>query len=190
MTAHAQTRTPVETWFWIFILADMSIFALFFGAYLWEFGIHREAFILDAEALSMPLGLINTLVLLTSSYVVVTAVHAHRRDDLTETRRRLAWALTGAAAFAVIKLTEYAFEIANGHSLTSSTFFMYYFVLTGLHLMHVAIGASLLAVWFRSLHKNAAACSREWAESAAGYWHMVDLLWLLIFSFLYIGSHG
>jgi nitric oxide reductase NorE protein len=67
---------------------------------------------------------------------------------------------------------------------------MYYFALTGLHLMHVTIGAILVGTWLRSLRPGGRPASSLWAESSAGYWHMVDLLWLIIFSFLYIGSHS
>lgn len=179
---------PAEPWMWIFILGDMSIFALFFGAYLWALSENRQAFISDASDLVLSLGFANTLVLLSSSYAVARAVQAHRVGNSGSTRQWLGWALVAAAAFAAIKLIEYGMELVEGNGLTSSPFFMYYFVLTGLHLMHVAIGSLLLIVWRRSLRDRSSLHSSRWTESVAGYWHMVDLLWLLIFSFVYIGS--
>lgn len=168
----------------------MSVFALFFGAYLWTFGNDSDSFRRDAASLILPLGVTNTVVLLASSYLVVRAVRYHRAALHVMSRRCLNWALAGAAVFVFIKSGEYAIEVANGHGLTSSPYFMYYFVLTGLHLMHVAIGSVLLGVWQRSLHPGRLPASRRWAESSAGYWHMVDLLWIVIFSFLYVGTHA
>lgn len=181
-------REPAEPWLWIFLLGDMSIFALFFGAYLWAFSGNRAAFAADAASLVLPLGLLNTLILLTSSYFIAGAVRAHRNGDLGGSHRLLSWTLGSAAAFALVKLVEYALESMDGHGLISSPFFMYYFVLTGLHLMHVAIGSILLVAWRRSLRARSGLCSCATAEGIAGYWHMVDLLWIVIFSFLYIGS--
>lgn len=182
---------PSERWMWFFILGDMSIFALFFGAYLWTLGGNREAFMGEAANLVLALGLINTLILLSSSYSVARAVHAYRNGDFALTRKMLGWSLAAAAAFVGIKVIEYGMEIADGHGLTTSAFFMYYFVLTGLHLMHVFIGSIFLINWRLSLRNISADSDRpshNWVESVGGYWHMVDLLWLLIFSFVYIGS--
>lgn len=190
VTALRKKPMPAEPWLWIFILGDMSIFALFFGAYLWALSENRQAFISDASDLVLSLGFANTLVLLSSSYAVARAVQAHRAGNFGSVRRMLAWALTAAGVFAAIKLIEYGMEVIDGNGLTSSPFFMYYFVLTGLHLMHVAIGSILLVTWRRSLRDGSSHHSSRWAESVAGYWHMVDLLWLLIFSFVYIGSRS
>lgn len=181
-------RLPAEPSLWFFILADMSVFALFFLTYLWDLGNDRASFASEAASLSTALGLSNTLMLLTSSFLVVRATDAHRRQDSGLTDRLLSGALAMAAAFAGTKFTEYGMAWKGGHSLTSSSFYMYYFALTGLHLLHVAIGNALLSTWRRSLRSTAGPCSTGWAESSAGYWHMVDLLWLLIFSFLYVGG--
>ncbi|QZT59572.1 cytochrome c oxidase subunit 3 [Mycolicibacterium austroafricanum] len=182
-----QRALPGEAPFWGFIFADMTVFALFFVAYLWQFGSNRAEFHADATHLVMWLGLANALILLTSSYLVVRAVQDHRSGR--DAHRAVGWALAAAGAFAVIKSIEYALEIGAGHTMTSSTFFMYYFVLTGLHLMHVGIGSALLTAWWQRA-RNGRAVGVRFVECAAGYWHMVDLLWILIFSFVYIGSHA
>nr|AEO27335.1 cytochrome c oxidase subunit III [Pseudomonas sp. 19-rlim] len=188
VTSHGRKPMPAEPGMWFFILGDMSIFAMFFGAYLWALGENRQAFINEASSLVVALGFANTLVLLSSSYAVARAVQMHRAGNWAATRQWLSWALAAATAFAVIKVFEYGMELVDGKGLTSSPFFMYYFVLTGLHLLHVAFGSLLLVVWRRSLNDRSAAHSANRVESVAGYWHMVDLLWLLIFSFVYIGS--
>lgn len=184
-------KMPSEPWMWFFILGDMSIFAIFFGAYLWKLGANRDVFIGEAASLVLSLGLFNTLVLLTSSYTVARAVHAYRQGDDALTRTMLGWSLLAAAIFIGTKVVEYSMELADGHGLTTSAFFMYYFVLTGLHLLHVFIGSIFLFNWRLSLSGKTLECdlhSHSRAEGIAGYWHMVDLLWLLIFAFIYIGS--
>lgn len=179
---------PAEPWLWGFLLADMSVFAMFFIAYLWDFGSDRSGFVAEASHLVVALGLVNALVLLTSSFLVVRAVQSHRGGG--DPRCFLTGALLLGALFAVVKIVEYSLEIGDGHTLTSSTFFTYYYALTGLHLMHVAIGSVLLIVWRRSTRPGARPASAAFAEGAGAYWHMVDLLWILIFSFVYIGSHA
>ncbi|WP_344203582.1 cytochrome c oxidase subunit 3 [Aeromicrobium alkaliterrae] len=166
----------------------MSVFAAFFIAYLWDFGSDRAGFVAEASHLVVALGLANALVLLTSSFLVVRAVQTHRSGG--DPRAALAGALVLSACFAVVKVVEYTLEIGDGHTLTSSTFFTYYYALTGLHLMHVAIGTLLLVTWRRSVRPGGRRVSTRFVEGAAGYWHMVDLLWILIFSFVYIGSHA
>jgi nitric oxide reductase NorE protein len=184
----AAPHEPVDRAFWLFLLADMTVFAGFFGAYLWAAGGRRAEFVADADALVLPLGLLNALVLVTSSWVVVRALAAHRDARHGAARRWLARALLGAGVFVAVKAVEYTLAATAGHGLTSSPFFSSYFVLTGLHLLHVAVGATLLVAWRRSL--SGTPVSARFAEGAAGYWHMVDLLWLVLFALLYVGSHG
>jgi nitric oxide reductase NorE protein len=189
-TSTKRRRIPAEPGLWGFLLADMTVFAGFFGFYLWSLGDARTEFAADAAHLVVPLGLLNTLVLLTSSWAVVRALRAHQAGDFVAARSWLRATLASSGAFVAIKLSEYAIEIAGGHTMISSDFFMYYFVFTAMHLMHVTVGTVLVSRWHRSLRPGGRPSSLLWAQSAAGYWHMVDLLWLVIFSFLYIGSHA
>ncbi|MFZ2174888.1 MAG: cytochrome c oxidase subunit 3 [Rhodococcus sp. (in: high G+C Gram-positive bacteria)] len=181
-------RIPGEAELWIFILGDLTVFAGFFIAYLWALRENTATFVHDSAELLIPLGLINTVVLLTSSYLVLMAVHHQRGGCVDAARRLLDVTLAGAGVFIACKTIEYALEVASGHGLASSEFFMYYFVLTGLHLLHVAIGSVLLLVWRRSTVAGRQAVSTRFAEGAAVYWHMVDLLWVIIFTLLYLGS--
>ena len=181
-------QITAERPFWGFVFAEMTGFAVIFGAYLWQFGSDRAGFAAQARHLVVWLGLLNTLVLLTGSYCVVRVVHAHRSGD-PAARGWIRATLFTAAIFLVVKVIEYGIEIDGGHTLTSSTFFSYYFALTGLHLLHVAIGAVLLGMWLRVDASARSSGSQKFTEIVGGYWHMVDLLWILIFAFLYIGSH-
>lgn len=174
---------------WLFIIGDMTVFAGFFLAYLWSFHRNREQFVTDSAELVLPLGLLNTLILLASSYFVIEAINRQRRGLFKSARSYLAATLACAGAFAVSKALEYGLELHSGHGLTSGEFFMYYFVLTGLHLMHVGIGSLLLIGWRRSIASSRAPrADQQYPQAVAVYWHMVDLLWVIIFALLYLGS--
>lgn len=92
----------------------------------------------------------------------------------------------GAAVFTVLKASEYATEISHGIHLDSDVFFQYYFLITGAHLLHVITGGIIFAVhWFRWRTPRTVTDPR-WFETAALYWHLVDLLWIIIFPLLYL----
>ena len=87
--------------------------------------------------------------------------------------------------FILIKAYEWSTEVAQGHTMSSNDFFMFYFMLTGVHLFHVALGLLILGVVVREL-RNPRRRRMSMVESGATYWHMVDLLWIVIFALLYV----
>ena len=178
---------PGEVGLWVFVLADMSLFALFFLVFMWEGRKAPELYAAGTSALVKPLGFTNTLVLLLSSWLVVLAVHAHRRELHGLAARELAGALACAIVFGIVKAFEYAHEVRSGYAPSTDIFFTFYFVLTGIHLAHVVIGSGLLVGWMaKARARRPWAPSRRYVEGAAVYWHMVDLLWVLIFTLLYL----
>jgi nitric oxide reductase NorE protein len=178
---------PAEPGLWVFLFGDMTIFGAFFVVFLWERRQDPSEFAQSAAQLYQPLGVVNTVVLLASSYLVVLAHGAHRRNQRERARALVNGALCCAFAFASLKAVEYSLELVAGHTPASNTFFTFYYVLTGVHLLHVILGALLLILWRRRTNR-----ATEWSthrglvEAAAVYWHMVDLLWVVIFSLLYL----
>jgi nitric oxide reductase NorE protein len=158
-------------------------------AFLWDRRSQPEAFKESAHQLIQPIGAVNTLVLLLSSYLVVRALAAHRAGRHTAAGQLVSGAIGCAAAFAGLKAVEYFSEISAGHTPASGKFFTFYFILTGLHLLHVVVGTALLLTWHGKLKRG-----RPWAsvqrltEGIASYWHMVDLLWVAIFALVYLVS--
>ncbi|MGW5514342.1 cytochrome c oxidase subunit 3 [Nocardia africana] len=189
--AHRQPEpgdTPGELGLWVFILGDMTLFGLFFAVFLWENRLDRAGFAESAAHLHRSIGAVNTLVLLLSSYLVVVALHAYRQGSMSRVRGVLLGVIGCAVVFAALKAVEYSAALSSGHVVTSSMFWTFYFVLTGIHLLHVLIGAVLVALWRRKTQGDTSTVSgRRFPEIAAVYWHMVDLLWVVIFTLLYVG---
>jgi len=185
----ARDDVPGEPGIWIFILGDMTVFGAFFTVFMVEFRKDRELFAESSTLLHPAIGMTNTLVLLISSYLVVLAIHWHRQGQLDRSGRALNRALGCALLFAALKTLEYTVEVQAGHTPASNIFFMLYFVFTGVHLTHVTIGATLLTVWRRKVRRRTLwDDSRVFAEGAASFWHMVDLLWIVLFALFYLVS--
>jgi len=185
----ARDDVPGEPGIWIFILGDMTVFGAFFTVFMVEFRKDRDLFAESSALLHPAIGMANTLVLLISSYLVVLAIHWHRQGQLDRSSRALSCALGCALIFAALKTLEYTLEIQAGHTPASNIFFMLYFAFTGVHLMHVTIGATLLVVWRTKVRRSTSwDDSRVFAESTASFWHMVDLLWIVLFALFYLVS--
>jgi nitric oxide reductase NorE protein len=187
--ATARTRhVPGEPGIWILLFGDMVVFTVLFAVYLNRRGHDETLFAQSQAALNRALGAVNTLVLLCSSMLIVLAALAFR----SEQRRHLAPRLTIAGAvvgsgFVIVKLFEYHEKIAAGLTPSTNEFFMYYFVLTGLHLAHVIIGLIVLTVLARLARKPEPTRTHiAFFEGGACFWHMVDLLWLIIFPLLFL----
>lgn len=179
-------RAPGEEGLWVFILGDMAIFALFFGTILVTRGENPAVFASGQHELHPWLGVVNTGLLLTGSLFVI---HGLRRlgDGSAAAGRLFALTIGCALGFAVVKAIEYALLIDGGMTPSTSDFFMYYFVFTGIHLAHLVIGAVVVLVLLRAARRpEVTPGQRKFAECGAIYWHMVDLLWLVLFPLLYL----
>lgn len=180
-------RIPGEEGLWVFILGDMVIFALFYGAILVLRGQHPDMFNASQHALHPELGLLNTGFLLTGSLLVVLATRAIRAGR-AQASLLYAGAIASGLGFAVVKAVEYTGLIADGHTAQSNDFFMYYFVFTGIHLGHLVIGILLLTVLFARARKAGELTKGQnvFVDCGGCYWHMVDMLWLALFPLLYL----
>jgi nitric oxide reductase NorE protein len=186
-SARAARHLPGEEGVWIFIFGDMMVFSLFFGVFMYYRSLDIAAFTLSQATLNQNYGAINTVLLLTSSWFVVLGLHAVKKNMGQLASRLFTAALLCGLGFAAIKFVEYGEKISAGYTLTSSDFFMYYYILTGIHFLHLIIGMGVL-LFLRSKAKNpqlSAADIRNF-ESGTAYWHMVDLLWIVLFPLLYL----
>lgn len=144
------------------------------------------AFAESCQQLKPLYGLTNTIVLLTSGYFTALSVAAFTKKDKLIARRFIGYALIGGIAFLLIKGVEYQEKIAQGFTLGYDVFFTYYWLLSVFHLMHVIAGMVILLVLRRKLTTAAAYIETDDYEAGAVFWHMCDLIWLILFPALYL----
>jgi nitric oxide reductase NorE protein len=180
-------RLPGVDGVWVFIGADSVIFAILFLSFMQERLKNPDVFETSRQTLNMHLGGIDTLILLTSSWSVALAVQAMKRDLVDrEPLLLLGGAVTGLM-FMVSKAIEYFQKFTHGITPGTNPFFMWYFTLTGIHFIHVVVGTSMLTyLWIRSRRGTYDHLHKAVPESVASYWHLVDLLWIVLFPLLYL----
>lgn len=176
---------PGDGHMWAMVLGDLVIFGAYFVIFMVYRAMQPQEFLAAQQNLNITAGVFNTLVLLTSSWFVARSVLAARAGDH---RRAVRLTYLGGACgvlFMLVKAYEWTTEIAAGHTFSSNTFFGFYYMLTGVHLFHVSLGLLILGVVVREL-RNPRRRRTSMVESGATYWHMVDLLWIVIFGLLYV----
>jgi nitric oxide reductase NorE protein len=172
---------------WVFIGADSVIFAILFLTFMQDRLKNPAVFEASRHTLNMNLGGLDTLILLTSSWSVALAIQALKRDLIEQVPRYLLGGVLTGLMFVASKSIEYFQKLAHGLTPGTNPFYMWYFTLTGIHLAHVLLGTSLLAfLWVRSRSSAFSSAHRAVPESVASFWHLVDLLWIVLFPLLYL----
>jgi nitric oxide reductase NorE protein len=180
-------RLPGVEGVWVFIGADSVIFAILFLTFMQDRLKNPGLFEASRQTLNMHLGGIDTLILLTSSLSVALAIQALKRDLIDLVPRYLLGGVLTGLMFVVSKSVEYFQKFAHGLMPGTNPFYMWYFTLTGIHLAHVLLGTSLLTfLWIRSRRGAYSSSHRAMPESVASFWHLVDLLWIVLFPLLYL----
>lgn len=189
MTAVATRRIPGEQGTWVFLFGDMLVFAVFFGTFLVQRATAPEVFDAGRTTLHLNVGVTNTLVLLTSSLCVVVFLGALRTGQGTLAARAIAAAFGFGVLFVALKVYEYVSLGLAGHGPGTGDFYLYYFILTGLHLLHVCVGLAVLMLLLTQARRTALSTNRmALLEGGACFWHLVDLLWIVLFPLLYLVS--
>ncbi len=184
---------------WLFLVTEVLLFGGMFLAFAVFRSWHGEAFAEAHRHLDKVLGSINTVALITSSFTMALAVRASQRGAKRETVALLAATLALALVFLVIKFFEYRHKFEHGllpgRFFTAAgfvhpaarTFFGVYFMMTGIHGLHVAIGIGLIG-WVLLRARRGEFSSRYYApvEGVGLYWHLVDMIWIYHFPLLYL----
>jgi nitric oxide reductase NorE protein len=176
---------PGEPGVFIFALIDMTVFALMFAFYVYYQSLAQDTFAASQTTLSLGFGTINTLVLIISSWLLVLGIKAMKQAAYIKSQILVSGTIICGLIFIGSKVVEYRYELGLGNTMLSNDFFMFYYILTGLHLLHAIIGLGLLLYILHLTsvrHKHTLFAT----ESVGTYWHMVDLLWIAIFALLYI----
>ncbi|HFD32246.1 MAG TPA: cytochrome c oxidase subunit 3 family protein [Gammaproteobacteria bacterium] len=183
----ARQYPPGDFAIWIFIYAELLVFGIFFLAYAFTRSHNVELFNESQLHLNRISGAINTLVLITSSYFVVRAVAAIRENNSKLCSRWLFAAILLACVFVVIKLFEFSEKFSQGITLSSNTFYMFYLSMTYFHFLHVILGMVILfAVMLKAKRGGYSSDEHTGVETGASYWHMVDLVWIILFPLVYV----
>lgn len=185
---HPEPRhIPGEAGLWVFIIGDLTVFAVFFGTYLAYRSQNTALYNASQLALNQTYGAVNTLLLLTSSLFVALGVNAVRHQAGTVAPKLFAGALACGLGFAAMKFLEYGEKFADGITPATDEFFVYYFILTGVHFFHVVLGIGVLtALIVKSRTRQGDVQRFVFIEGGACLWHMVDLLWIILFPLLYL----
>ncbi len=148
---------------------------------------HVELFNASQLTLNRAYGFANTLILVTSSYFVARATQSIKAGRGTACGNWLAAALGLGGMFLVLKLVEFHQDFAQGISLSTNLFYMFYLALTFFHFMHVVMGMAILAVvTYKAYAGRYSAANHTGVETGGSYWHMVDLVWIILFALVYV----
>ncbi|WP_235732580.1 cytochrome c oxidase subunit 3 family protein [Mycolicibacterium septicum] len=183
-TKATSARLPGDGHMWVMVLGDLVIFGGYFIIFMIYRTMHPDEFLRAQQHLDITVGVANTVILLTSSWLVARAVLATRAGRHEAAIRLIYAGGIGGLMFMACKGYEWVVKIRAGHT-NSETFYSFYYVLTGVHLIHVLIGLIVLGVLVREL-RNPSRRRASVVEAGAVYWHMVDLLWVIIFGLLYV----
>ena len=176
---------PGDGAMWVMVIGDLVIFGAYFIIYMVYRAMKPAEFLASEQHLNITIGVVNTLVLLASSWFIARSVQCARAGDHDRALRLTFLGGLCGVLFILIKGYEWSSKIVAGYTMSGNEFFMFYYMLTGVHVFHVGLGLVILGIVVREL-RNPRRRRVSMVESGATYWHMVDLLWVVIFALLYV----
>ncbi|MCP4092197.1 MAG: cytochrome c oxidase subunit 3 family protein [Planctomycetes bacterium] len=193
-TTSKRRSLPGDAAWWMFLTAEFLTLGIFFVAYAFSRAGNVEAFQASQAELHPQLAFANTLILITSGFFAARGVLAMQAGKAAACSKWYALSVILGVAFLVIKTVEYADRLGAGVTLSTSTFYFFYFFLTGFHYLHVILGVGFLSwmaakTYRQSLMKEdpeVATKNLANVESCAAFWHMLDLVWIVLFPLLYL----
>jgi heme/copper-type cytochrome/quinol oxidase subunit 3 len=186
---HEETSTGLPTWkvgFWTFIGSE----TLFFGGLISTYLVYQGRSVVGpypSDVFSIPLTTVSTFVLLMSSLAMVLALAAVQRDDR---KGALTWLMTTAVMgmiFLGFQAYEFTHFVSMGLKIDTNLFGSSFYFMTGFHGAHVTVGVLwLLTLWVQVLRGQLGKANALRVEIAGLYWHFVDIIWIIIFTFVYL----
>jgi nitric oxide reductase NorE protein len=170
---------PGDLMMWVLIVSELLVFGAALLAFLTVRATDPTGFAADQALLDRTAGAVNTMVLVTSGLFAALAVEAREAEQRVQARRWLLAASLLGFVFLLVKGMEYWSKASLGIGIETSPFFTFYYLVTGFHALHVVAGIAILALVMRfDAPRN--------IETAAAFWHMVDLVWVLLFPIIYL----
>lgn len=172
-------QLPGDLMMWILIISELLVFGAGLLAFMAVRITDPAGFAEAQDHLHRTAAGVNTVVLVTSGYLAARAVGYAKAGRVTATRWSLAAASALGLVFLAIKFAEFAEKSALGITPDTHPFFTFYYLLTGFHAAHVIAGLVIFALLaLRPTPRN--------LEVGAAFWHMVDLVWVLLFPVIYL----
>ncbi len=169
---------------WWLIASEIVIFGGLLSSYIMHRLAH-DAWSGHAAHTNMWVGAFNTFVLLTSSLSAVLGHEAAEEGNGPKAAKMLWLTFGGGLTFLIVKAFEWTYEISHGYTITTNTFWSFYYTAAGLHAAHVLAGITIMAIVARDAAKN---LELQRVELIGLYWHFVDLVWIFLFPLLYIAK--
>lgn len=190
-------RVGIKIGMWLFLYSEIILFGGLFVLYAAYFHEYPDSFALGGKELDRIIGAANTIVLLVSSFTVAAAITAVQKDSRKLAMGLLLFSLLCGAIFLVNKYFEWGAKFAHDIFPNSETlvggepglniFFGLYYVITGLHGLHVIIGMILLTISLVYVWSGKVDRSRiSMLDNSGLYWHLVDLIWIFVFPLFYL----
>jgi len=171
---------------WIIIFLEL----ITFGAALIVMAVFRneEPIIFHNSRLELntSIGMINTLLLITSGFFMAVSVMYFKKQNLNKSKLYLKLTMLGGILFLLLKSIEYYHKVEAGFTMGYNTFFSFYWMLTLFHVIHVIVGIIILLSVHRMFQKEKLDSNLDDIEASAAFWHMCDLIWLLLFPVIYL----
>lgn len=171
---------------WILILVELITFSAALIALAVYSRENPEVYHQSRLMLNSTFGATNTIFLLTSGFFMATTIHLLKQMKIDKAQLFLKLTMLGGLLFLTLKSIEYYQKIAHGLTLGYNTFFSFYWLLTGFHVIHVIVGLIILTFIYFNIKKKREEIDILDAEAGAAFWHMCDLIWLLLFPTLYL----
>jgi len=182
---------------WLFLYSEIILFGGMFVLYAAYFHAYPDAFVEGGKQLNRIIGAINTVILLLSSFTVAASITAIRQKSKKLSLGLIGFSFFCGIVFLINKYFEWGAKISHDIYPNSETlvngdpgqniFFGLYYVITGLHGLHVIIGMTLLAISFALVAANKINADRfAMLENSGLYWHLVDLIWIFVFPLFYL----
>jgi len=171
---------------WIIIFLELLTFGIALIAMVVSSKQDPTVFHESRLILNTAFGTVNTVFLITSGFFMAVSVNYLKQQKTKKSLLFLRLTMLGGILFLVLKGFEYADKIDAGFTIGYNTFFTYYWMLTLFHIIHVLVGLVILISVHIGLKKNANTTTIEDVEASAAFWHMCDLIWLLLFPIIYL----
>ncbi|MCG8327483.1 MAG: cytochrome c oxidase subunit 3 [Chitinophagales bacterium] len=171
---------------WIIIFIELITFGAGLISMIYYGNQEPDSFHSSRSLLNASIGMANTIILLTSGFFMALSVKELKVNNQKRTKQYLLLTMLLGSMFLVLKLVEYSAKIDSGLVFGYNTFFNFYWMLTIFHFLHVLVGLVILISLYFGIRKEQSKTTIGDFESGAAFWHMCDLIWLLLFPIIYL----